>query len=59
MSFVDDLRAQIGIDEIIFDAGVAGESNRNRWNYDSGGRHNFDSATLTQHNNHIHFAVKG
>lgn len=49
--------AALGIDEIIFDASVVGESNRNKWNYDSGHKHNFDSATLTEHNNHIHFAV--
>jgi len=55
----DERVAEFGIDEIIFDARVAGESNRNRWNYDNGNRHNYDSATLTQHNNHIHFAVKG
>lgn len=55
----DERVEEFGIDEIIFDARVAGESNRNRWNYDNGHRHNFDSATLTQHNNHIHFAVKG
>jgi hypothetical protein len=46
------------IDEIIFDAGVAGEGDRNKWNYDEGVKHNFDSATLDQHKNHIHFAVK-
>jgi hypothetical protein len=49
--------AALGIDEIIFDASVAGESNRNKWNYDSGHKHNFDSDTLKEHNNHIHFAV--
>lgn len=55
----DERVREFGIDEIIFDASVASESNRNRWNYDNGHRHNFDSGTLTQHNNHIHFAVKG
>jgi hypothetical protein len=49
--------AELGIDELIFDARVAGQSNRNRWNYDNGRRHSSDSATLTQHNNHIHFAL--
>src|SRR3712207_366723 len=41
----------LGIDKLIFDASVAGQSNRNRWNYDNGSRHNFNAATLTQHNN--------
>lgn len=50
--------AELGIDELIFDASVAGQSNRNKWNYDNGSKHNFDSATLKEHNNHIHFAVK-
>lgn len=50
--------AEFDIDEIIFDAGVAGQSNRNRWNYDRGIRHNYDAATLKEHKNHIHFAVK-
>lgn len=53
-SKVSDLK----IDEIIFDAAVAGEGNRNKWNYDEGTKHNFDGATLDQHKNHIHFAVK-
>ena len=51
---VEELR----IDELIFDASVAGESNRNKWNYDRGLKHNYNAATLNQHNNHIHFAVK-
>jgi hypothetical protein len=50
--------ASLKIDEIIFDAAVAGEGNRNKWNYDEGTKHDFDSATLDQHKNHIHFAVK-
>jgi len=51
---VEELR----IDEIIFDATVAGQSDRNHWNYDVGQKHNYNSATLDQHKNHIHFAVK-
>ncbi|WP_257385135.1 hypothetical protein [Tahibacter caeni] len=47
----------LGIDEIIFDASVAGESNRNRWNYDAGRKHVYDDATLAQHKDHVHFAV--
>jgi hypothetical protein len=50
---------ELKIDEIIFDATVAGPSDRNHWNYDVGQRHNYNSATLDQHKNHIHFAVKG
>lgn len=55
----DERVDELGIDEIIFDASVAGQANRNRWNYNDGHRHNYDSDTLTEHNNHIHFAVKG
>jgi hypothetical protein len=50
--------AALAIDELIFDATVAGESPRNKWNYDRGVKHNFNAATLDQHRNHIHFAVK-
>ncbi len=50
--------AALKIDELIFDAGVAGESDRNKWNYDQGKKHNYDDATLKQHKNHIHFSVK-
>lgn len=49
---------ELRIDEIIFDATIAGQSDRNHWNYDVGLKHNYDSATLNQHKNHIHFAVK-
>jgi hypothetical protein len=50
--------AALEIDEIIFDATVAGESDRNHWNYDQGAKHSYNSETLDQHKNHIHFAVK-
>lgn len=50
--------AEFDIDEIIFDARVAGQTNRNRWNYDRGIKHDYDNETLKEHNNHIHFAVK-
>jgi hypothetical protein len=46
------------IDEIIFDAAVASQNDRNMWNYDNGQKHSFDAATLGQHKKHIHFAVK-
>ena len=49
---------ELQIDEIIFDATVAGQIDRNHWNYDVGQKHNYDNATLNQHKNHIHFAVK-
>jgi hypothetical protein len=55
----DERVEEMGIDEIIFDARVAGQANRNRWNYNEGIRHNYDSETLKAHDNHIHFAVKG
>ena len=48
----------LGIDELIFDATRAGQADRNEWNYDRGRKHNFNSVTLNQHRNHIHFAVK-
>lgn len=50
--------AALAIDELIFDATVAGASPRNKWNYDRGVKHNFNAATLDQHRDHIHFAVK-
>lgn len=50
--------ASLGIDEIIFDARQAGETDPNKWNYDQGSRHDYGSATLDDHRDHIHFAVK-
>ena len=38
--------AALEIDEIIFDATIAGEANRNKWNYDLGVKHNYNSVTL-------------
>jgi hypothetical protein len=49
---------RLRIDEIIFDARVAERADRNEWNYDRGRKHNFNSTTLAEHRNHIHFAVK-
>ncbi|MDQ1592343.1 MAG: hypothetical protein QOG71_2970 [Pyrinomonadaceae bacterium] len=46
------------IDELIFDATVAGQDDRNEWNYDQGQKHNYNGTTLNDHRNHIHFAVK-
>jgi hypothetical protein len=53
----DDKVAELGIDELIFDAAVVKEADRNKWNYDAGKKHKYDPATLDQHKNHIHFAV--
>lgn len=50
--------SELKIDEVIFDAVVAGEMDRNRWNYNEGVKHSYDNATLNKHKNHIHFAVK-
>jgi hypothetical protein len=50
--------AALNIDEIIFDARIAGQADRNKWNYDRGLRHDYSSSTLARHDNHIHFAVK-
>jgi hypothetical protein len=50
--------AALNIDEIIFDARIAGEADRNKWNYDQGRKHNYSPSTLIRHRNHIHFAVK-
>jgi len=47
----------LSIDELIFDASVAGKADRNEWNYDKGKKHEYDTATLDKHSDHIHFAV--
>ena len=49
---------ELGIDEIIFDARVAGEANRHKWNFNAGRPHSYDAGTLAAHRDHIHFAVK-
>jgi hypothetical protein len=49
--------AALDIDELIFDGSILGQA-RNKFNYDEGRKHDFDAATLDQHGNHIHFAVK-
>lgn len=51
--------AQFGIDEIIFDARLAGETDRNRFNYNDGRKHDYDVGTTNEHRDHIHFAVMG
>jgi N-acetylmuramoyl-L-alanine amidase len=50
--------AELGIDELIFDAGRLGHADRNKWNYDRGSKHKFDIGTLIDHGDHIHLAVK-
>lgn len=54
----DERVAALNIDEIIFDARIAGQADRNKWNYDRGQKHDYASSTLAQHRNHIHFAVR-
>lgn len=49
---------ELGIDEIIFDARVAGQNDRHMWNFNAGRRHTYDAATLADHRDHIHFAVR-
>lgn len=47
------------IDEIIVDARVINKDYcPNRWNYDRGKPHCYGAQTLSNHNNHIHLAVK-
>ena len=53
----DDEVSRLKIDEIIFDAKIAGESERNLWNYDQGTKHEYNSDTLDDHKDHIHFKV--
>lgn len=47
----------LSIDELIFDAAVAGQPDRNEWNRDKGEKRAYDSATLDEHGDHIHFSV--
>ena len=54
----DEMVEELNIDELIFDASVAGQADRNKWNFDQGQKHNFSAKTLNEHRNHIHFAVK-
>ncbi|HEX8556898.1 MAG TPA: hypothetical protein VF668_02290 [Pyrinomonadaceae bacterium] len=54
----DEVVGEFNIDEIIVDARVAGQADRNHWNYDRGEKHDFNAATLNDHRDHIHFAVK-
>jgi len=49
--------SRLKIDEIIFDAKVSGETDRNLWNYDQGSKHKYNSDTLDEHADHIHFKV--
>lgn len=47
----------LDIDEVIFDAAVVGEMDRNQWNYDKGIKHDFAASRLNEHKDHVHFAV--
>lgn len=49
--------AKLDIGKIIFDASVAGQSDRNMWNYSSGTQHSYDLATLGAHRTDIYFSV--
>lgn len=51
------LVSALEINEIIFDATVAGKQDRNHWNHDNGQPHTYDDATLDDHKDHVHFAV--
>jgi hypothetical protein len=48
---------KLGISKIIFDAAVAGQVDRNIWNFDFGVPHPYDDATLGAHRTDIYFAV--
>lgn len=51
------LVGELSIDQVIFDATVAGRPNRNEWNYLGGTPHAYNSDTLDGHRDHIHLAV--
>ncbi|PDT50846.1 MULTISPECIES: cell wall hydrolase [Sinorhizobium] len=48
---------RFGIDEIIFDSRKIGHKT-NRFNFNGGRPFAFDDATINQHGNHMHFAVR-
>lgn len=51
--------AELEIDELIFDARLIDPANdMNKFNFDQGVRHSFNDATIHDHGDHIHFAVK-
>jgi hypothetical protein len=49
--------SRLGIDDLIFDAGHIGETDRNRWNFNTGRPHKYGTRLLDQHRNHIHISV--
>jgi hypothetical protein len=54
-----EMVARFEIDELIFDARKIDPGNDpNKFNFDQGVRHPFNPATISEHGNHIHFAVK-
>lgn len=48
---------ELGIEEVIFDASVVNEGDRNKWNYGAGVKHEYDATVLDDHKTNIHFAV--
>jgi hypothetical protein len=50
--------ARLMIDDLIFDATVAGQQNRNQWNFNAGIKHAFKDDLLDDHRDHIHFSVR-
>lgn len=46
------------MDELIFDAEVTGEANRNKWNLDHDAPQELGPAMLGGRKNHIHISVK-
>ena len=46
------------IDELIFDAAIAKQADRNVWNFDRGRPHKYGERDLNNHRDHIHFSVR-
>jgi hypothetical protein len=45
------------VDELIFDATIAGETDKQKWNYNEGKRHSYVQSTIKTHRNHVHISV--
>jgi hypothetical protein len=54
---IDAKVKDLGIEEIIFDASVLNEGDRDKWNYGAGVKHSYEAAVLDEHKTDIHFAV--
>lgn len=50
--------AELEIDEIIFDASIAGQGDSNHWNLKNGVPFNYSNGVLGDHRNHIHISVQ-